>query len=189
MCDSSPSDWFSCYHSHAGFEEWFCEVRFIFKLCQWVLIFLRISISDIMYLFLQGMHKMKKQLMIRKRLDGSTFMVMYLDIQSTNLCLLQPLGLAPSCSLCKELIYLIYSEAWCSLYVSSFCLQDYCLVFNTSYLLPALYLFSFLPWLVYFIHTIVELCLLHWWSYMLWRLALRDIQQPLSIVSWKERTG
>lgn len=54
-------------------------------------------------LFYLGMPKMRKKLMTKRRLDGSTFTEMYFVIQSTNLYLLQPLVLALSCLHCKDL--------------------------------------------------------------------------------------
>ena len=54
-----------------------------------------------MFIFFQGMHMMRNQLMTKKKLDGSTFMVMYSGTQNTNPCLLQLLDRAPSCLHCK----------------------------------------------------------------------------------------
>lgn len=45
---------------------------------------------------------MKKQLMTKKKLDGSTFMVMFLGSRSTSPSLLLPLDVALSCLLCKD---------------------------------------------------------------------------------------
>lgn len=44
---------------------------------------------------------MRSQLMTKKRLDGNIFMVMSSGTQSTSLCLLLPLVLELSFSLCK----------------------------------------------------------------------------------------
>lgn len=62
--------------------------------------------------FSKGMHKMMMQLMIKKKQDGSTFMVMFSDSQSRNLSLLPALVLAPSYSLCKALVFffVLYSN-------------------------------------------------------------------------------
>lgn len=55
------------------------------------------------------MHKMRKQLMTKKRQDGSTSMVMFFGFLSTNHYLLLPLVLALSCSLCKDLtVFFMY---------------------------------------------------------------------------------
>lgn len=47
------------------------------------------------------MPMMKKQLKTRKRLDGNTFMEMYLDFPSTSLCLQQLWVQAPNYLPCK----------------------------------------------------------------------------------------
>lgn len=52
-------------------------------------------------LFVKGIPMMRRQPMTKRRLDGSTFMVMYSGIQSTSHCLQQRLVLAPSYLLCK----------------------------------------------------------------------------------------
>lgn len=61
----------------------------------------------------KGMPMMTSLLKTRKRLDGNTFMVMSSGTRRTSLCLLLPLALALSCSLCKcpfwSLFYLIRS--------------------------------------------------------------------------------
>jgi len=51
--------------------------------------------------FVIDMLMMRSQLKTKKRLGGSTSMVMYLDIRSISLCLQQQLALAPSCLPCK----------------------------------------------------------------------------------------
>ena len=61
--------------------------------------------------------------------------------------------------------------------------------FDFLYVFTARSSFLCLHWLVYFIHTTEERCLLHWWLYMHLHLGLQDIPHPLSIVSLKERTG
>jgi hypothetical protein len=52
-------------------------------------------------LFVKGMPMMRRQLMTKRRLDGSTFMGMYSGIQSTSHYLQLHLVLAPSYLLCK----------------------------------------------------------------------------------------
>lgn len=70
-----------------------------------------------MFNLLIGMPKMRKLLMTRKRQDGSTSMVMCSGSPNTNLCLLQPLVLAASCLLCKDVTLLFvrisFSLLWC----------------------------------------------------------------------------
>jgi hypothetical protein len=111
-------------------------------------------------------------------------MVTFSGSQSTNLFLLLLLVLAASCSLCKDLIvsFVQISKAY---FIT--CLLNS--PFHSLYVLPAQSSFLCLHWLVYFIHTTEERYLLHWWLYMRSRQGLQDIQQPLSIVSLKERTG
>lgn len=81
------------------------------------------------------MHKMRKQLMTKKRRDGSTSMVMFSDSQSINHCLRLPLVLALSCLHCKHLtvfcMYIKLSLYWSSLLKIFFCLL---LVFSTVFI-------------------------------------------------------
>lgn len=129
------------------------------------------------------MHKMRKLLMTKKRLDGSTFMVMFSGSPSTNLCLLLPMVLEPSCSLCKDYCNFFRYMNFGLFHAITKC---YCLPLCAF---PAQFSFLCSHWLVYFIHTTEELYSLHLWSYMHSLLALRDILQLLSIVSLKEQTG
>lgn len=129
----------------------------------------------------KGMPKMRKQLMTKKRQDGSTFMVMFSDFPSTNHCFLPPMGLEPSYSPCKDLIVAHIGDL--VNYMSS--------KFTVSLLcaFPAQCSFLCLHWSVYFIHTTEELYSLLLWSYTHSHLALRDILQPLSTVSLKGQIG
>lgn len=63
---------------------------------------LLVKILILSFSFVTGMPKMKKLLMIKKKLDGSTSMEMFSGSLNTNLCLLQLLEVEHSYSFCKD---------------------------------------------------------------------------------------
>lgn len=54
------------------------------------------------------MQMMRHWVIIKKKEDGKESMVMFFGIQSTSLCLLQPLVLAPNYSFCQYLFTTVF---------------------------------------------------------------------------------
>lgn len=134
------------------------------------------------------MLKTRKLLMIKRRRDGSTFMVMFSGFLSTSPYSRLPLVLALSYSLCKNLLMGLIHFFFGALFLLQVIkLSTYYFLFVFSCAAQSSYLC--LHWLVYSIPTTEELYLLHWWLYMLSHLALLAILPLPSIFNLKGLIG
>ena len=127
--------------------------------------------------------------MIKKRLGGSIFMETFSGSQSTSLCQLRLLVLAPSFLPCKyeQNFPFFFPDHFLAVFIGNLVILT--LRFFFSFFVSVQYLSLYLLLLAFSIHTTVEHCLLPWLSYMLLHLGSQGILQPLSIASQKEQTG